>query len=83
MIRRTIGSAVLVSALTAASLLTAVPAQAIPMCKAGYQCSRTYYSTNAHTSVVGGFTRFCDGSTDTWGQTTRFVLTHQAECNPL
>ncbi|CCH30885.1 DUF6289 family protein [Actinosynnema sp. NPDC047251] len=83
MIRRTIGSAVLVTALSAAALLAAAPAQAIPVCKAGYQCDRIYYEDNTRTTVVGGSTKFCDGSTENWGRTSRYVATHQAQCNPI
>lgn len=79
MVRRV---AVLVSALVVAPLLTAAPAQSIPHCKAGYQCSRTYYTDNTHEEPVGGFTLFCDGSTDEWGVTTRFQVTTQAQCPP-
>lgn len=78
MVRRV---ALLVSALVVAPLLTAAPAQSIPKCLSGYQCSRTYYADNTHDTVVGGYTRFCDGSTDEWGVTTSHVETHQAQCN--
>ena len=77
MIRRL---ALLVSAVAIAPLLTFVPAEAIPQCLAGYQCSRTYYADNTHGQIVGGYTRFCDGTTDTWGRTTGFVGTSQVPC---
>ncbi|QFZ20746.1 hypothetical protein EKG83_28090 [Saccharothrix syringae] len=73
------GVAVLASTLAAVGL-SGAPAQAIPACKAGYQCSRTYYADSAWTVVVGGFTRFCDGSLDQWGETTRYVETTQVQC---
>ena len=78
MVRRV---ALLVSALVIAPLITAVPAQSIPKCLAGYQCTRTYYTDNTYETPVGGFTRFCDGTTDTWGITTTYVETTQAQCN--
>lgn len=80
MIRRVVSTATLVSALVAAPLLVAGPAAAIPICKAGYQCDRFYYDNAAHDDVVGGFTRFCDGTTTTWGQTTIYVETIQSQC---
>lgn len=79
MIRRIVSTAALVSAL-AAPLLVAAPAQAIPACKAGYQCDRVYYTDATHDVVVGGFTRFCDGSTITWGDTSSFQVTTQSRC---
>jgi hypothetical protein len=70
----------LVSALAVAPLLTAAPAQAIPHCKAGYQCDRAYYTDRTHEVLVGGITHFCDGSTTQWGQTTSFQVTTQVKC---
>ncbi|WP_414637872.1 DUF6289 family protein [Actinophytocola sp.] len=39
-----------------------------------------YYATSVYDQVVGGFTRFCDGITDTWGRTSAYVETVQAQC---
>jgi hypothetical protein len=80
MIRRIVSSAVLASALVAAPLLVAAPAQSIPLCKAGYQCERTYYSDNTFDTVVGQNVRFCDGSIEVWGTTTRWLITSQIQC---
>lgn len=80
MIRRVVSTAALVSALAAAPLLVAGPAQAIPMCKAGYQCDRVWYTDATHEVPVGGYTRFCDGSTISWGQTTSYQVTTQVRC---
>jgi len=80
MIRQVFRTAALVSALVAAPLFVAAPAQAIPACKAGYQCDRVYFTDSTHEDAVGGFTRFCDGSTITWGITTSFQVTTQALC---
>jgi len=82
MIRRVISTAALVSAMAAVPLLAAAPAQSIPVCKAGYQCSRTYYADNTYDDAVGGYTRFCDGTTDEWGTTTPYQITSQAPCPP-
>ncbi len=83
MIRRMFSAAVLTSALAVVPLLAAVPAQSIPVCKAGYQCTRTYYTDQSHEVPVGGMTKFCDGTVDQWGQTTPYVETTQAQCPPL
>jgi Family of unknown function (DUF6289) len=80
MIRRIASTAMLMSALVVASTLVASPAQAIPVCKSGFECDRVYYTDATHDVPVGGFTRFCDGSTTSWGTTTRFQVTTQAEC---
>ena len=81
MIRRFLTAAAVASAV-ATAVLSAAPAQAIPACKAGHQCTRTYYADSAWTVAVGGFTKFCDGTTDQWGQTSRYVETTQAQCPP-
>ena len=81
MIRRVLRTAALVSTLVAAPLLVSTQAQAIPACKAGYQCDRVYYTDRTHEEVVGGFTLFCDGSTISWGTTTSFQVTTQAQCS--
>lgn len=80
MVRRIISSAALVTALAAVPLVAAGPAQSIPACKSGYQCTRTYYQDNTYTTPIGGFTRFCDGTIDEWGETSRYVETTQAQC---
>lgn len=82
MVRRVVSAIALVSAMVTVPILAAVPAQSIPVCKAGYQCSRTYYADSTHETVVGGFTRFCDGTTDAWGDTSAYQVTTQAACPP-
>jgi hypothetical protein len=79
MVRRVVA---LVSAVVAVPIIVAVPAQSIPACKAGYQCTRTYYTDQTHDVAVGGSTRFCDGTIDEWGTTTRYQVTTQAQCPP-
>jgi hypothetical protein len=81
MIRHVVRAATLVSVLIAAPLLVGAQAQAIPACKAGYQCDRVYYTDRTHEEPVGGFTSFCDGSTISWGTTTAFQVTTQAQCS--
>lgn len=80
MIRQVVRTAALVLTLVAATLFVSAPAQAIPACRAGYQCDRVYYTDRTHEDPVGGFTLFCDGSTISWGTTTSFQVTTQAQC---
>ncbi|MFI6761636.1 DUF6289 family protein [Micromonospora sp. NPDC050417] len=58
----------------------ASPAQAIPVCKSGYQCTYTYYSSATFETVVGGRTKFCDGTVDSFGTTTRWLEMVSAQC---
>ncbi|WP_329109581.1 DUF6289 family protein [Micromonospora sp. NBC_01699] len=87
MSRRTVGIrrslamlAVTAGTATAVIFAPASPAQAIPYCRAGYQCSYFYYSSNTFEDVVGGRTIFCDGSSDTFGVTSRWLRFLDAEC---
>jgi hypothetical protein len=80
MIRRVFSTAALVSTLVAAPLLVPTSASAIPVCKAGFECERVYYSNATHDTVVGGFVRSCDGTVTTWGETTVYQVTTQAQC---
>lgn len=80
MIRRVVRTAAIVSTLVAGPLLVGVQADAIPACKAGYQCDRVYYTDRTHEEPVGGLTWFCDGSIISWGTTTAFQVTTQAQC---
>jgi Family of unknown function (DUF6289) len=79
-VRKLMSTVVLVGALATTPVLLATPAQSIPACKVGYQCSRTYYESSTSDVVVGGFTRFCDGTTDSWGTTTPYQVTTQSPC---
>ena len=80
MTRRLVSALALVLAATGIPLAAAGSAQAIPACKSGYQCTRTYYATVGAEEPIGGWTRFCDGSTDTWGTTSGHVVVTQARC---
>lgn len=79
-IRRAFSAAVLTTTMAAVPLLVAAPAESIPVCKAGYQCTRTYYTDRTYETPVGGMTKFCDGTVDQWGTTTSYVETTQAQC---
>ena len=64
----------------ALSLSAAPSAQAFPICKAGYQCIRWYYSDSSYTTLVGSTYRFCDGTTSTTGQITGYVRVENDLC---
>ncbi|WNV86252.1 DUF6289 family protein [Umezawaea sp. Da 62-37] len=80
MTRRLVTALALVLATAGVPLVSAGSAQAIPACKAGYQCTTTYYASVDHELPVGGTTKFCDGSVDTWGSTSRYPVVTQAKC---
>ncbi|GAB3137329.1 hypothetical protein GCM10027290_02880 [Micromonospora sonneratiae] len=80
-LRRRVAVAATVGAGLAVMLGPVTPAQAIPSCKYGYQCTYTYYSSASMETVVGGHTRFCDGTTDTFGTTSRWLQFTTAKCN--
>jgi hypothetical protein len=72
--RRTIVFAVLVSTAAAVAVpAVATPAQALPICKADYQCIHWYYSSSTYTTLVGSTYLFCNGTSSTIGEVTGFV----------
>jgi uncharacterized protein DUF6289 len=83
MTRRLVTTLALVLATAGVPVVAAGPAQAIPACRIGYQCTRTYYATAARDLEVGGSTTFCDGSGDSWGTMTRYIEVTQAKCGVL
>ncbi|RKR92052.1 hypothetical protein BDK92_6484 [Micromonospora pisi] len=80
MLRRTFAMVAAAAGVATALVGPASPAQAIPVCKAGYQCTYIYYSSATFETVVGGRTRFCDGTTDSFGITTRWLELASAQC---
>lgn len=80
MIRRVLIAGTLVAA-GAAPLFLASPANAIPICKAGYTCSYTYYATVARTPpAIGGSYIPCSGTGSSWGKTSGYFDFTSAEC---
>lgn len=74
---------VLAAAATAGALVLLAPASqanAIPVPKDGYQYNMVYYADQAHTTVVGGYTIFCDRSRDDFGSTSRYFQVTQIPC---
>ncbi|PRY32458.1 DUF6289 family protein [Umezawaea tangerina] len=80
MTRRLATALSLVLATAVVPLVSAGTAQALPACKSGYQCTTTFYSSADRELPVGGTTRFCDGTVDTWGSFTRYATVTQAKC---
>jgi hypothetical protein len=80
MIRRMLIAAVLVTA-GVVPLFAASPANATPVCKAGYTCYTAYYSTPARTTQIGYTDVPCSGPAVTWGKTSAYFTFSEAECN--
>ena len=77
MIRRLTVAALIGAAVIAAP---AAPAQAYAACKADYQCTTTYYSNASHTTIVGYFDKWCDGTTSQSGEMTGYAVLTQVGC---
>ncbi len=78
--RRLVSTLALVLAAACLPALSPATAQAIPICKANHQCTHTYYATADRELPIGGWTRFCDNSVDSWGSTSRYIEVTQARC---
>jgi hypothetical protein len=81
MIRRALIAAILAAAGLVVPLFAASPANAIPICKAGYTCLYVYYSTPAHTTEIGYLDIPCSGTPTSWGETSGYFTFSEAECN--
>jgi len=80
--KRTIYAAIAASAIaTSFAVAAATPAMAIPACRAGYQCTYTWYTDAGKTTVSGGMTSFCDGTLDRFGTQTSYLTFSTAQCN--
>ncbi len=80
MIRRMLIAAVLAMA-GLVPFFAASPANAIPICKAGYACLYVYYSTPARTTEIGYLNIPCSGLPTSWGETSGYFTFAEAECN--
>ena len=79
--RRTIALAVMIGTAAAVAVpATAPTAQAIPSCKAGYQCIDWYYSNAQYTTLVGSTYMYCNGTTSTIGEITGYVRVENDLC---
>jgi uncharacterized protein DUF6289 len=80
MIRRIL----VVAAVAAAGLvpfLTVPVANAIPICKEGYDCLYVYYSTIARTTPIGYWSISCNGTSSHSGETSAYFNFSEALCN--
>jgi Family of unknown function (DUF6289) len=80
MIRRLTVAALVGGAIIA---LPAAPAQAAPICKADYYCTVTYYSTAAHTTVIGQHIIDCSGNSSMWGSISGYETVANSECSDV
>lgn len=73
----------IIAALLGAGVIVvpAGPAQAAPICKADYYCTVTFYSSAAHTTVIGQRIVDCAGNSSTWGQFSGFETVVNSECS--
>lgn len=78
MIRRLTVAALLGGAIVA---LPTAPAQAAPICKADNYCTVTYYSSAAHTTVIGQHIIDCTGTSSNWGSISSYETVTNAECS--
>jgi hypothetical protein len=79
-IRRTL-VAVTLAAAGLVPLFAASPANAIPICKAGFSCLYVYYSTPARTTVVGSASINCGGGGGLVGMTSAYFTFSEVPCN--
>ena len=64
-----------------APVISASPANAIPVCRAGYQCTYTYYATITRTPPpIGGLSIYCNGTSYSWGKVSGYFDFSSAEC---
>ncbi|MEY9927446.1 hypothetical protein ABH926_002080 [Catenulispora sp. GP43] len=77
MIRRLTVAALLGTSVVAFST---APAHAYAACKADYACTTTYYSSPAHTTVVGQIFVDCAGERSSWGTFSGYVVVTNSAC---
>jgi hypothetical protein len=78
LIRRLTIAALLGGAIVA---LTTTSAQAAPRCLADYYCTVTFYSTTAHTTVIGQHIIDCAGDSSYWGTISGIETVTNSECS--
>ena len=79
MTRRVLGAAI-IGATALAPLFATTAAEANSSCPAGYECVDSYYSTAAHTTLVGTLYLFCNGTSSTLGKTSQYIVFSDAKC---
>lgn len=80
MIRRVLAAAALAAAALAVVPTTAQAGTQGYNCRPNYRCLTTYYSDAAHTDVVGEKGEGCDGSSEIWGDVTRYKTLDVSYC---
>jgi hypothetical protein len=78
LIRRLTVAALLGGAIVA---LPTAPAQAAAACKADYYCTVTFYSSAAHTTVIGQHIIDCAGDSSSWGSFSGYETVTNTECS--
>lgn len=79
MIRRILAASAVVAAATIAVVLPGSPAQA-SACPIRDECYTTFYSSSAHTTVVGTLVEFCGGGSSMTGVRSGFIVTSREAC---
>jgi Family of unknown function (DUF6289) len=78
MIRRLVIAALIGTAVVA---IPAVPAQANNGCVRNVECTTTFYSSAAHTTVVGQAVITCNGELAEWGTTSIYSVETYSTCD--
>ena len=79
MLRRAIAAVALATAATATAIMPAAPAQA-RACTINFYCYTTWYSSAAHTVVVGEKYEDCNGNMSMWGVRSPHVTFSENPC---
>ena len=79
MIRRILVTSAVAAAAVIAVVLPASPAQA-SACPIRDECYTTYYSSSAHTTVVGTLLEFCGGGSSMTGVRSGYFVTSRSGC---
>ncbi len=79
MIRRILLTATVLAAATIAVVLPGSPAQA-SACPIRDECFTTFYSSPAHTTVVGTLAEFCGGGSSMTGVRSGYFVTSRESC---
>jgi hypothetical protein len=62
------------------ALLPATSVQAIPKCRAGYNCLYQWYADPAHDTFVGFMSIDCEGDVESSGERSRYLDFTESPC---
>ncbi len=79
MIRRILVASAVTAAAVIAVILPSSPAQA-SACPIRDECFTTFYSSSAHTTVVGSLAEFCGGGSSMTGVRSGYFVTSRSAC---